>query len=79
MIENKWKRFAVSQTLSDWGDIDPSDLFDLMTVENEEGLSNLFDQYDVLVWDRFEDMPYREVADHIESLAQAANETANYE
>lgn len=79
MIENKWKRFAVSQTLSDWGDIDPSDLFDLMTVEDEEGLSNLFDQYDVLVWDRFEDMPYREVADHIESLAQAANETANYE
>ena len=79
MIENKWKRFAVSQTLSDWGDIDSSDLFDLMTVEDEEGLSNLFDQYDVLVWDRFEDMPYREVADHIESLAQAANETANYE
>ena len=80
MIENKWKRFAVLQTLSDWSEnISADDLFDLMTVEDEEGLSHLFAEHDVLVWDKFEDMPYRWVADHAESIAQAAQETANYE
>jgi len=79
MIENKWKRFAVSQVLSDWGDIASDDLFDRMVIEDEEGLPHLFDEFDVLVWDKFEDMPYRWVADHIETLAHAAQEVANYD
>ena len=77
-IENKWKRFAISQALCDWGGITEDDLFDRMMIENEEGLSHLFEEHDVSVWEVFEDMPYRWLAEHIESLAEAAQE-ASYE
>lgn len=76
MIENKWKRFAVSQILSDWGDIDSSDLFDLMVIEDNEGLEELFDQYDVIVWEPFESWHNIDVAKQIYSLASAAQETS---
>jgi uncharacterized protein YbdZ (MbtH family) len=80
MIENRWKRFAVCQVLSDWaGDMDAADLFDRMVIEDEEGISHLFDECDVSVWNKFEDMPYGWVADHIESIAHAAQEVANYD
>ena len=76
MIENKWKRFAVSQTLSDWGDIDSSDLFDLMAVEDDAGLEELFDEYEVVVWEPFENWHNIDVAKQIYSLASAAQETS---
>jgi len=77
MIENKWKRFAMSQVLSDWGcDIGSAELFDLMLAADDRELERLFDEYCVLVWDKFEDMPNRWVVDHIESMAHAAQEVA---
>jgi hypothetical protein len=77
MIENKWKRFAVSQTLADWGDIDSSDLFDRMVIEDASGLEALFCEYEVIVWEPFEDWDITNVRDQIENLANMAQETEN--
>ncbi len=79
MIKNKWKRFAISETLCDWSGIASDDLFDRIMIEDEEGLSHLFAEHDVSVWEPFEDMPYRWVADHIDSLAKSAQEVADYD
>lgn len=77
MIENKWKRFAISQTLSDWGDIDSSDLFDRMMLEDDKGLEELFEEFEVCVWQPFEDWHNTNLRDQIEELARCAQETAN--
>lgn len=79
MIANKWKRFAVSQTLSDWGDIDSSDLFDCMMIEDEAGLEELFERWEVIVWQPFENDTLLSIANHIDSLARSAQEVADYD
>ena len=79
MIANKWKRFAVSQTLSDWGDIDSADLFDCMMIEDEKGLEKLFEKWEVIVWQPFENDTLLSVANHIDSLARSAQEVADYD
>lgn len=77
MIENKWKRFAIAQTLSDWGDIAPDDLYDLMVFTDGDGLDDLFDEHGVLVWYPFEDWELNAVVEQIISLAEHAQEIAN--
>ena len=79
MIANKWKRFAVSQTLSDWGGIDSADLFDCMMIEDEKGLEELFEKWEVIVWQPFENDTLLSVANHIDSLARSAQEVADYD
>lgn len=78
MIENKWKRFAIYQTISDWGDIAPDDLFDqILEQDTNEAIKELFDEYEVCVWQPFEDWHFSNLCSHIEELARCAQETAN--
>jgi len=76
-IENKWKRFAIAQTLSDWYEhTNLDDLYDCMMLEDEIGLQELFDEHDVIVWEAFENWPLTMVAEYVQQLAEAAQQTA---
>lgn len=77
MIENKWKRFAISQTLSDWGDIDSAELFDRLTETDSDGLEYLFDQFGIVVWEPFCEWDNMDVAKQIYTLAASAQEAEN--
>lgn len=75
-IKNKWKRFAIYQTFSDWRDnANLDDLFDDMQLEDEQGLSELFDDNDVIVWEAFEDWPLTKLAEYVKQLAESAQQT----
>ena len=73
-ISNKWKRFAIEQVLSDWGNIAPDDLFDLIVDTENDNLVVLFSDYDVSVWQPFEDWHLSNVADHIVEMATRAQQ-----
>ena len=78
MIENKWKRFSMSQTLCDWNG-DCAEIFDLMVESTAEELTKVFEDYDITVWHPFSDQSEVMVAEHIYELARCAQETANDE
>lgn len=75
--EAKWKRFALEHVLSDHGEIMPEALFDLIQTTEEVDLEELFDEYDVVVWRPFADMPLIDVACFIVDLGTRAQWVAN--
>ena len=71
----KWKIFALNQCLSSYSDkVDPEILFDWIRDTEDEALVNLFDDYDVSVWQPFEDWPLTDIAGLIVELATRAEE-----
>lgn len=77
-IESKWKKFALYQTLSDWSEhISLEDLYDEMMLEDEQGLSELLDDNDAIVWETLEDMPLVQLAEYVKQLAESAQFCAN--
>ena len=78
IVESKWKKFALYQTLSDWSEhINLDDLYDDMMLEDEQGLLELFDDQDVIVWEAFEDMSLVQLAEYVKQLAKSAQACAN--
>ena len=76
-IQNKWKRFALMQVFSDWYEnSNLDDIFDDMQLEDEEGMAELFEDNDVIVWEAFEDMPLVQLAEYAKQLAECAQATA---
>ena len=76
-IENKWKRFALMQVFSDWYEnSNLDDIFDDMQLEDEQGMTELFDEHDVIVWEALEDMPLVELAEYATQLAESAQNTS---
>ena len=77
-IENKWKRFALMQVFSDWYEnSNLDDIFDDMQLEDEQGMAELFDEHDVIVWEALEDMPLVDIAEYAKQLAESAQHTAH--
>ena len=75
-VANKWKRFAIAQTFSDWYEhINLDDLYDDMMLETEEGMAELFDEHEVVVWEAFEDWPLVKLAEYVKQLAESAQQT----
>ncbi len=69
----KWKIFALNQCLSSYGDkVDPEILFDWIRDTEDEALVSLFDDYDISVWQPFEDWPLTDIAGLIVDLATSA-------
>lgn len=78
IIENKWKKFALYQTLSDWYEhVNLDDIYDDIMLEDEQGLAELFDEHELIVWEVFEDMPLIKLAEFIKQLAEHAQSVAN--
>ena len=79
MIENKWKRFAMGEVLSDWeGDASPEYMFDLIVNAEDSELPDVFEENGIAVWEPYEDWSFASVADYALSLAQRAQEVAAY-
>ena len=78
MIENKWKLFAMSQTLCDWNG-DCAEIFDSMVESTADELVKVFEDYAITVWYPFSDQNELTVAEHIYELARCAQEVANDE
>lgn len=77
-IESKWKKFALYQTLSDWAEhISLDDLYDDMVLEDEQGLIELLEDNDAIVWEALEDMSLVQLAEYIKQLAESAQFCAN--
>ena len=78
-IEAKWKDFALCQILSDHSADDPVELFDRIAEANGDNseLKVIFVEFDVNVWQPFENYPESYVADQIVKLAEVAQETAS--
>lgn len=77
-IENKWKKFALYQTLADWSEhINLDDLYDDMMLEDAQGLFKLFDDNDVIVWEALEDMSLIQLAEYVKQLAESSQFCAN--
>ena len=76
MLKNKWKRFAINNIFSEWNDaISADDIFDDMQLENEQGMAELFDDADVIVWEPFENWPLTALAEYALQLAETAQQT----
>ena len=74
-MKGKWKIFALNQCLSGYSDkVAPEILFDWMRDTEDGALVNLFDDYDVVVWQPFEDWPLTDIAGLIVELATRAEE-----
>ena len=72
-MKAKWKHFAIEQVLSNWSaKVDPEILFDWMRDTEDEALVSLFDDYDISVWQPFEDWPLTDIAGLIVDLATSA-------
>lgn len=77
-IENKWKRFALYEVLSDWYEhVNLDDLFDDMMLEDEQGMRELFDEHDVIIAEQFEDWDLVKLAEYTNGLAIHAQNVAN--
>ena len=48
-------------------------------IEDEKGLEELFEKWEVIVWQPFENDTLLSVANHIDSLARSAQEVADYD
>lgn len=69
----KWKIFALNQCLSSYSDkAAPEILFDWIRDTPDEALVSLFDDYDISVWQPFEDWPLTDIAGLIVDLATRA-------
>lgn len=76
-IENKWKRFALMQVFSDWYEhSNLDDIYDDMQLEDEQGIAELFDEHDVIVWEAFKNMPLVQLAEYVSQLAESAQSTS---
>ena len=74
-MKAKWKHFAIEQVLSNWSaKVDPEILFDWIRDTEDEALVSLFDDYDISVWQPFEDWPLTDIAGLIVDLATRAEE-----
>ncbi len=72
-MKAKWKRFAIERVLSSWSaKVVPEILFDWMRDTEDEALVSLFDDYDISVWQPFEDWPLTDIAGLIVDLATSA-------
>ena len=72
-MKAKWKHFAIEQVLSNWSaKVDPEILFDWIRDTEDEALVSLFDDYDISVWQPFEDWPLTDIAGLIVDLATSA-------
>ena len=72
-MKAKWKRFAMAQVLSSWSaKVVPEILFDWIRDTEDEALVSLFDDYDISVWQPFEDWPLTDIAGLIVDLATSA-------
>lgn len=72
-MKAKWKRFAIEQVLSSWSaKVVPEILFDWILATEDEALVSLFDDYDISVWQPFEDWPLTDIAGLIVDLATSA-------
>ena len=80
MIDNKWKRFAIYQILSDWDELqDASNLYDVIAETANDDLVKIFDEYNVAVWQPFEDWTLTDIVNLLTEMATRAQETANDE
>ena len=74
-MKGKWKIFALNQCLSSYSDkVDPEILFDWIRDTEDEALVNLFDDYDVVVWQPFEDWTLSDIVELIVDMATRAEE-----
>ena len=74
-MKAKWKHFAIEQVLSNWSaKVATEILFDWMRDTEDEALVSLFDDYDISVWQPFEDWPLTDIAGLIVDLATRAEE-----
>ena len=74
-MKAKWKRFAMARVLSQWSaKVATEILFDWMRDTEDEALVSLFDDYDISVWQPFEDWPLTDIAGLIVDLATRAEE-----
>lgn len=74
-MKAKWKRFAIEQVLSNWSaKVVPEILFDWILATEDEALVNLFDDYDVVVWQPLEDWTLSDIAELIVDMATRAEE-----
>ena len=72
-MKGKWKIFALNHCLSNYSDkVDPEILFDWIRDTEDEALVSLFDDYDISVWQPFEDWPLTNIAGLIVDLATSA-------
>ena len=79
-MKEKWKRFAIEQVLSSWSaKVAPEILFDWVRDTEDAALVSLFDDYDVSVWQPFEDWPLSDIANLIVELATRAEEVERSE
>ena len=75
MAKGKWKRFAIGEVLCEWDErVDSETLWDWISETQDSDLVKLFDDYDVIVWQPFEDWPLSEIANHITELAARAED-----
>ena len=74
-IKNKWKRFAMNQVLSGHSlKVDTVALYGLIEQTADVELQALFDEYEILVWQQFDNLPIRDVVCQITELATGAQE-----
>ena len=74
-MKAKWKRFAMAQVLSQWSaKVATEILFDWMRDTEDGALVSLFEDYDVVVWQPFEDWTLSEIVEVIVDMATRAEE-----
>lgn len=77
-IDQKWKTYALCFILSDWNDdIAAPVLFDFLTDTDSDSLADLFDEHGIIVWEPFENWPFADIVELIESMARQAHITGN--
>ena len=74
-MKAKWKRFAIEQVLSSWSaKVATEILFDWMRDTEDGALVSLFEDYDVVVWQPFEDWTLSDIVELIVDMATRAEE-----
>ena len=73
-IDNKWKEFALLQTLSDWTG-DTVALFDALYAADYGESEAVLEEYLVDVWHPFEHWSCDDISEHIIQLAEKAQRT----
>jgi hypothetical protein len=70
MVQNKWKEFAIRQVLSGWNSkVDSIALYDWIEQTEDKDLKQLFDDYEVIVYQQFDNLELYDVASQISELA----------
>lgn len=75
MLKDKWRVFAIGQFFA--GDLENEVEFynELMTVQNSDDFDAVVEKFDMVVWEPFENMFYRELLQSLENCAMTAQAT----